>query len=499
MRDEIDDLPKLPSGWIWTKLGEVASDPQYGWTTSAVADGELHLLRTTDITPGHIDWTSVPFCKDEPPDIGKYLLHDGDIVISRAGSVGYSHLIKNPPKSVFASYLIRFQALINHQYFAMFLTSPSYWESVSDKSIGIALANVNASKLKQISMPLSPLPEQHRIVAKIEELFTRLDAGVEALKTIRTQLKRYRQSVLKSGFEGKLTEEWRQAQKHEFEPASVLLERIKQERQETAKAKHEELSPLDTANLPQLPESWVWTVVEDVSILVTKGSTPTSYNFNYVPDGTNFIKVENLKNGRVDRASISQFITSDTHDFLKRSQLMKDDVLFSIAGTIGKVAIAHGDDLPANINQAIAVIRCPWEFIDACYLKIVLDSEISRSSIERRPRGVGMNNVSLGDVKNIVFPLPPLPEQHRIVEEIERRFSIADAIGKTVDQSFRQAERLRQSILKRAFEGKLVPHDPNDEPAEKLLERIREQRAKEVAEKRVSVSRVKRRQSMDGN
>lgn len=488
MRDEIDDLPKLPSGWIWTKLGEVASDPQYGWTTSAVADGELHLLRTTDITPGHVDWTSVPFCKDEPPDVAKYLLHDGDIVISRAGSVGYSHLVKDPPKSVFASYLIRFQPLINNQYFAMFLTSPSYWGSISDKSIGIALANVNASKLKQISMPLPPLPEQHRILAKIEELFTRLDTGVETLKKIKAQLKRYRQAVLKHAFEGKLTAEWRQAHKHELESASVLLDRIKQERHKTAKGKYKELPPLDTSDLSDLPDGWLWTLVEDVSILVTKGSTPTSYNFDYVPDGINFIKVENLKNGRLDRASISEFITKDTHDFLKRSQLMKDDILFSIAGTIGKVAIVHSDDLPANINQAIAVIRCPWEFINPCYLKLVLDSETARSSIERRPRGVGMNNVSLGDVKNIVFSLPPLPEQHRIVEEIERRFSVADEIEKTLGHSLKQAERLRQSILKRAFEGKLVPQDSNDEPAEKLLERIRQERARQQAERKPAKS-----------
>ena len=99
-----------------------------------------------------------------------------------------------------------------------------------------------------------------------------------------------------------------------------------------------------------------------------------------------------------------------------------------------------------------------------------------------------MNNVSLGDVKNIVFSLPPLPEQHRIVEEIERRFSVADEIEKTLDHSLKQAERLRQSILKRAFEGKLVPQDSNDEPAEKLLERIRQERARQQAERKPAKS-----------
>ena len=100
-----------------------------------------------------------------------------------------------------------------------------------------------------------------------------------------------------------------------------------------------------------------------------------------------------------------------------------------------------------------------------------------------------MKNVSLGDVENIVFPLPPLPEQHRIIEEIERHFSIADQTEKTVEHSLKQAERLRRSILKRAFEGKLVPQDPNDEPAEKLLARIKAEKAKREAEKKASKSK----------
>ena len=222
---DTSDLPELPEGWVWTKLGEVASDPQYGWTTSAAVHGKLRLLRTTDITSGYVDWTSVPFCKDEPPDIQKYLLHDGDIVISRAGSVGYSHLVKNPPDAIFASYLIRFKPLINRSYFALFLMSPSYWESISEKSIGIALANVNASKLKQISIPFPPLPEQHRIVEEIERCFSVADQIEKTLDHSLKQAERLRQSILKRAFEGKLV-----SQDPNDEPAEKLLERIKEER-----------------------------------------------------------------------------------------------------------------------------------------------------------------------------------------------------------------------------------------------------------------------------
>ena len=195
---------RLPDGWVNTMLGEVCSDTQYGWTTSSKTEGTLYLLRTTDITSGKINWNSVPFCKKEPSEKEKYRLKDGDIVISRAGSVGFSHLIMNPKEAVFASYLIRFKPLIDGQFISYFLKSPSYWNSISEKSIGIAVQNVNATKLRQIAIPLPPLPEQHRIVARIEQLFTNLDAGVDALKAAQVQLKRYRQSVLKSACEGRL-------------------------------------------------------------------------------------------------------------------------------------------------------------------------------------------------------------------------------------------------------------------------------------------------------
>jgi len=222
-----NDLSPLPKGWVWTRLGKVCLDPQYGWTTSATTKGTLRLLRTTDITSGNIDWDTVPFCEKEPPEKGKYLLRDGDIVISRAGSVGYSYLVKNPKESIFASYLIRFKALIDKEYLAYFLKSPSYWESISEKKLGITTPNVNATKLKQISIPLPPLPEQQKIVEEIERRLSVADETEKAVEQSLKQAKRLRQSILKKAFEGKLV-----PQDPTDEPVSILLERIKKEKLE---------------------------------------------------------------------------------------------------------------------------------------------------------------------------------------------------------------------------------------------------------------------------
>ena len=162
----------LPKGWGWTTLQEVCSAPQYGWTTKASPQGTLRLLRTTDITADSLSWDTVPFCSEEPPDREKYLLKTGDIVISRAGSVGQSYLVKNPPNAVFASYLIRFRPLpiIDACYLKFFLKSSFYWNTISAEKAGSTLPNVNATKLKRVPVPLPPLPEQRAIAHVLQTI-----------------------------------------------------------------------------------------------------------------------------------------------------------------------------------------------------------------------------------------------------------------------------------------------------------------------------------------
>ena len=267
-------IESLPFGWVTTTLGKISHKPQYGWTTKAVPKGQgLKLLRTTDLSKGPINWESVPFCAEEPESKDNYLIQSGDILISRAGSVGLSALIHDCPESVFASYLIRFRLKgdVNKQYVSWFLRSPDYWEQVARESAGIALQNVNAKKLSAVTLPLPPSPEQYRIVAEIEKQFTRLDASAAALKRAQANLRRYRASVLKSACEGTLvpTEaELARAEGRDYEPADVLLQRILAERrarwesQEKRRGKYKEPAAPDTSELPELPEGWVWATVE---------------------------------------------------------------------------------------------------------------------------------------------------------------------------------------------------------------------------------------------
>src|ERR1035437_4971523 len=220
---------ELPEGWAATTLGEICSKPQYGWTCRAAKEGKIKYVRTTDISDGGvIDWASVPYCEEAPADVAKYRVTENDILVSRAGSVGVSFRIVDVPcDAVFASYLIRFKPLdgIPPKYVEFFLNSDSYWRSISEFSAGIAVPNVNASKLASLVMPLAPLAEQRRIVAKLEKLLGQVDACQQRLEKLTTLLNRLRQSVLAAACSGRLTADWREEHDLDDEwPAEPLNE-----------------------------------------------------------------------------------------------------------------------------------------------------------------------------------------------------------------------------------------------------------------------------------
>ena len=481
-------LPELPDGWTWTTLGEISQPPQYGWTTSAQNRGKLRLLRTTDITSGSIDWEAVPFCQKEPDDKKKYLLKDGDIVISRAGSVGFSCLIKGPKQAVFASYLIRFRPVIIDELFLFyFLQSPAYWRAISESKLGIAVQNVNATKLKRIILPIAPLPEQRRIVAKIEDLFTKLDVGINELHKAQSQLKRYRQSVLKAAFEGKLTEAWRAKHQDDIEPASVLLECILKERREKWeaeqleqmkakgkrpkddkwKAKYKEPVATDTSELPELPNGWVWTTLSQIGELNRGKSKNRPRNAPFLYGGRYpFIQTGDIRHAN---GLIRHYNLTYSEEGLKQSRLWPTGTLcITIAANIADTAILGFDAcFPDSVVGFLPERgQCNIYFVEFFF-------RTAKEALERYAPATAQKNINLAILKDLAIPFPPLAEQNLIAQEINRYLSVADEVERTITVELKRAEQLRQSILKKAFSGKLVPQDPNDEPASVLLERIK--------------------------
>jgi len=201
-------------------------------------------------------------------------------------------------------------------------------------------------------------------------------------------------------------------------------------------------------------ENWSIVKLGDISQKITKGGTPTTYGFSFQKDGINFLKVENIQNGVICINSITDFISEEAHKYQLKSQLESGDLLFSIAGTIGVTTVVEPKHLPANTNQALAIIKGTSDLLLSKFLLWQLEFFVQK--VKSKARGGAMNNVSLEDLKNLNVFIPPLAEQQRIVEKIEELFSELDKGTETLKTAQQQLKIYRQAVLKYAFEGKLT-------------------------------------------
>ena len=421
-------MSELPRRWTETTLGDVCSKPQYGWTTKADPDGDgVRLLRTTDITPGVINWSRVPFCTTEPSDPRKYLLAADDIVVSRAGSVGVSMRIGQAPPSVFASYLIRFRAEpgIEPGYVAWYLKCPRYWRQIGASAVGIALFNVNAKKLAAVQLPLPPLAEQRRIVAAIEEHFSRLDAVEESLRRADKRLTTLKLSVLRTAIDGN----W------PVEPLGELLTSLRN------------------------------------GVFASRPSID--------PPGIPIFRISAVRPLSLD---VIDFRFADlSPEAAKRYFVQEGDLLFTrYSGNpdyVGACAVVPHLEQPVLHPDKLIRVTVDRSKADPKFLALALSIGRGRRAIEeRRKTTAGQVGIAGGQLKTVPVIVPPLPDQRRIVAEVERRLSLVDALAAATTTALKRSVALRRSILERAFTGNLVSQDPTDEPASVLLDRIRAER-----------------------
>ncbi|KKH93610.1 hypothetical protein EO95_11070 [Methanosarcina sp. 1.H.T.1A.1] len=336
-------------------------------------------------------------------------------------------------------------------------------------------------------IPLPPLPEQRAIVSKIEQLFSELDNGIANLKLAQEQLKVYRQAVLKKAFEGELTRKWRKS--NENGDVEQLLSEINKERLKYFQNKGKKIKQVkpiseeEILELIPLPENWKRVRLNDLSFLITDGKHGDCKN--HENSGYFFISAKDIFDGKINYVDARQIQKEDFEEVHKRTDLEPDDVLVTNAGTIGRIAIATANDKTSKttFQKSVAIIKKPNSLIDSKYLAYHLENDVER--IKLASKGTAQKNLLLGTMSELIIAICSVEEQQAIVQEIETRLSVCDKIEQDIKENLEKAEALRQSILKKAFEGKLLNESElaevrgaeDWEPAEVLLERIRKERA----------------------
>ena len=401
-------------------MEEITKNIQYGVSKSAKSEGLYRLLRITDIQYNKVIWENVPFTDIKEKDAENFILENGDFLFARTGAtVGKSYLVEDlVEKSVFASYLIRISLLPNNNinYIKYFFNSEFYWQQISERSIGIGQPNVNGTSLKELFLPLPPLSEQRRIVEKIEELLALADDLETNNTDLQSYIKQAKSKVLEMAVRGELV-----SQNPEDEPASVLLERIKNE-QKPSKSKGK-TTEHNTHYEEELPKNWAKTTLGEC-FEWGSGGTPTSSVKKYYDGNIPWLVIGDLNDNYINTSdkTITQFGLENSSAKL----VPKGTLLLAMYGSIGKLGIAG---MPLATNQAIAFALENKE-INTKYLFYYLLSV--RSSLNLLGKGATQKNISQSIIKDFHFPLPPLAEQHRIVEKIEHIFAVLEELEENI-------------------------------------------------------------------
>ena len=462
----------LPEGWREAPLLAILHSLQSGFAcgNKDVHGGVPHLRMNNVATDCQLDLTlvrTVPKGAADP----KYDLRAGDILVCTTNSsklVGKCALFAMEDRFVFSNHLTRLRPLAS-VVDSRFLTWTLWlrWRSgaFSDKCRNwVNQSTLPKEALLETHIPIPPLAEQKRIVAKVEELLARVNAAREWLAKVPAILKRFRQSVLAAACSGRLTEDWR-----------------------TAISVFENADTTDAVDLSEIPASWKWTRLgslgADPRNPIQTGPFGAQLHRNeFVEKGVPVVAVGNLTGMGFTHDGL-HFITETKAQQLARYSVNAGDVLFARSGaTLGKVCVAPPDARDWRMTGHILRARLNNRTVLPQMAVYALRGDPSvLNQVHAGVRGATRPGYNTALLESICIQLPPLPEQREVVRRVERLFAMADAIDKQVAAGTARVEKLTQAILAKAFRGGLVPteadlarRDGRDyEPAAALLERIR--------------------------
>ena len=413
---------EIPANWEWVRLPDVCSIPITDGThqtpTYSNKEDGIPFLSAKDVTTQKIVWDKIKYITKS--------LHEelclriapkrNDILLAKNGTTGVAALVETD--IVFDIYVtlavLRPRKIVNPRFLLYFVNGPVAKAQFDASLKGVGVPNLHLSEINKVVLPLPPLAEQQRIVAKIEEAFAEIDAIEKNKELLKTHIKQTRQKILDLAIHGKLV-----PQNKSDEPASVLLERITRDNPH-----YEKLTDVPF----EIPESWEWVKLGEVAYIAS-GSTPSKDCF--VENGVPYLKMYNLRNQQIDFEYKPQYIKREIHEGkLARSKAKPGDVIMNIVGPpLGKVALVPETLPECNFNQAAVLIRAYFDTnLMNQYIRYFLLQMDEINAINTKGTA-GQENISLTQTQNMRFPLPPLAEQKRIVDKIEEVFASLDEIS----------------------------------------------------------------------
>jgi len=469
----IKEQQELPGDWDWSSFAEVTVYIQRGKSPKYIDYSELPVVNQKCVRWEGIDRTFLKYI--HPDQFEKWeekrFLQNGDILWNSTGTgtIGRACLVqlKNDERLVVDSHvtLIRHSENLEAKFLHYWIMSPVIQNNIEGMQSG-STNQVELSKkaIESTSVPVAPLEQQKQIVAKIEELFSHIDAGIEGLKKSKALLKQYRQSVLKAAVTGELTKDWRAENANKIEPAEQLWKQINIARDEwisleipkgnseakrlKAKIKKNEFKPL-----VELPESWISISLLQLCLLVVDCHNKTA---PYVGEGIPLIRTSNIKNGQINFLEKMKYVNQETYEYWsRRCPPMPGDILFTREAPMGESAIIP-TGYTVCMGQRMMLLRVIHELTNVKYLHIALLDPQFQDRFQDFKVGMGVQHLRVGDVEKSVVALPSLVEQNEIVQRVEEKLTAADRLMAELDTKLTQAQQQKKTILASAFKGELI-------------------------------------------
>ena len=443
---------ELPQGWANVELQNISNVVDSAHKTPKYSLEGIPMVRVTDVKHRFLDLTKTKKVSKEifKEFTKKYTPKKNDIIMTRVGTYGACSFVNTDESFCLGQNTIVINSTFTN-FLYYFFNSEIIKNQIEKNVVGSSQKTISLKHIRELNILLPPLNEQKRIVSKIEELFSKIDSTKQSMEHTKLQLEQYRSSLLKSAFEGKLTEKWREQNKDNIQ---------------------------EIPNNDQLPFGWIKTTVNELSTkektAIRMGPFGSSLKkHELVNSGIRVLWIENIVNNKFEYKT-GKFITKEKFQQLSGFRVKANDILVTMMGTIGRTAIVPNDIGTAIISSHLLKISGEPSICISKFLTLSLRGNPHvLKQLERKASGVVMKGLNTKIIKNIELSLPSLEEQKEIISQIEQGFSLIDNTSQMIHSTLQKLQTMKISVLKQAFEGKLVPQDPNDEPASVLLEKIK--------------------------